>query len=120
VAELQDFVARHPRLSRHERRGVSTASGIPGYRDCDGQWKRSSPVMLQEFLAKPSAAGVLGRVACSAGRSSPARCRTPAHDAIARLESDGRLRRLVTQNVDGLHQRAGSSDVLELTAASGA
>ena len=114
MAELQDFVARHPRLFVLSGAGVSTASGIPGYRDREGQWKRSPPVMLQEFLAKPSARrrywarSMLGWPVV-AGAAPNA-----AHAALARLEAHGRLAQLVTQNVDGLHQRAGSSDVLEL------
>jgi NAD-dependent SIR2 family protein deacetylase len=114
LAELQDFVARHSRLFVLSGAGVSTASGIPGYRDRDGQWKRSPPVTLQEFLGKPSARrrywvrSMLGWPII-AGAAPNA-----AHEALARLEDDGSLGQLVTQNVDGLHQRAGSAKVLEL------
>ena len=55
AGELADFVMRYPRLFVLSGAGVSTASGIPGYRDRDGQWRRSQPIMLQEFLGKPSA-----------------------------------------------------------------
>jgi NAD-dependent SIR2 family protein deacetylase len=114
LAELQDFVARHSPLFVLGGAGVSTASGIPGYRDRDGRWLRSPPVTLQEFLGKPSARrrywarSMLGwPVIADAAPNA-------AHGALARLEDKGRLGRLVTQNVDGLHQRAGSSKVLEL------
>jgi NAD-dependent SIR2 family protein deacetylase len=109
-----DFVARHSRLFVLSGAGVSTASGIPGYRDREGQWKRSPPVTLQEFLGKPAARrrywarSMLGWPIV-AGASPNA-----AHAALARLEEGGRISQLVTQNVDGLHQRAGSSNVLEL------
>ena len=114
LAELADFVARYPRLFVLSGAGVSTASGIPGYRDREGQWNRSPPVMLQEFLAKPSvrrrywARSMLGWPIVA--RASP----NAAHDALVRLDENGRIGQLVTQNVDGLHQRAGSSKVLEL------
>jgi len=114
VAELQDFVSSHRCLCILSGAGVSTASGIPGYRDDAGQWKRPPPVMLQEFMTKPSARrrywarSMLGWPIVSG--ASP----NAAHDALARLEADGWVSGLVTQNVDGLHQRAGSSNVLEL------
>jgi len=114
AGELADFVTRYPRLFVLSGAGVSTASGIPGYRDRDGQWRRSQPIMLQEFLGKPSARrrywarSLVGWPIVAAARPNS------AHDALARLEDDGRVVQLVTQNVDGLHQRAGSSKVLEL------
>ncbi len=114
VAELRDFVARHSRLLVLSGAGVSTASGIPGYRDGDGQWKRSPPVMLQEFLAKASARRRYWARSMLGWPIVAGAAPNAAHDALARLEADGRLAQLVTQNVDGLHQRAGSSDVLEL------
>ncbi len=113
-AELADFVVRHPRLFVLSGAGVSTASGIPGYRDREGQWQRSPPVALQEFLGKPAARrrywarSMLGWPVVA--RAKP----NAAHDALARLEANGRIGHVVTQNVDGLHQRAGSSKVLEL------
>ena len=48
--ELHDFVQRHPRLFVLTGAGISTDSGIPGYRDENGEWKRSPPITLQEFL----------------------------------------------------------------------
>jgi len=114
IAELADFVLRHQRVFVLSGAGVSTASGIPGYRDRDGKWNRSPPVMLQEFLGKHSARrrywarSMLGWPIVAGARPNG------AHDALARLEDGGRIGQLVTQNVDGLHQRAGSSKVLEL------
>jgi len=94
--------------------GISTDSGIPGYRDAQGRWQRPPPVMLQDFLRSEStrqrywARSMAGWPTVASARPNA------AHDALARLESVGRLVRLVTQNVDGLHQRAGSSNVIEL------
>ena len=50
LAALHDFVERHPRLFVLTGAGISTDSGIPGYRDENGEWKRSPPITLQEFL----------------------------------------------------------------------
>ncbi|HEX7934500.1 MAG TPA: Sir2 family NAD-dependent protein deacetylase, partial [Paraburkholderia sp.] len=48
--DLHDFVQRYPRLFVLTGAGISTDSGIPGYRDDNGEWKRSPPITLQEFL----------------------------------------------------------------------
>ena len=94
--------------------GVSTDSGIPGYRNDEGQWQRRPPVTLQEFLGADAArkrywARSMRGWPLVAGAQPNA-----AHRALARLESARQLHLLVTQNVDGLHQRAGSSAIIEL------
>ena len=55
MADLHDFLRRHPRLFVLSGAGVSTDSGIPGYRDDEGRWMRRPPVTLQEFLRSASA-----------------------------------------------------------------
>jgi len=114
AADLCSFVQRHARLFVLSGAGISTDSGIPGYRDADGRWRRTPPVLLQDFLRSESvrqtywARSMVGWPTVANARPNV------AHDALARLETAGRLRQLVTQNVDGLHQRAGSSRVIEL------
>ena len=51
-AGLAEFIARHPRLFVLTGAGCSTDSGIPDYRDADGEWRRGRPIMLQDFLGK--------------------------------------------------------------------
>ena len=111
---LRDFVERHPRLFVLTGAGCSTASGIPDYRDTNGDWKRARPVMLQHFLADDLtrkrywARSLVGWQRMHAARPNG------AHHALAALESAGRVEQLVTQNVDGLHQAAGSRNVIDL------
>ncbi|TDV34452.1 NAD-dependent SIR2 family protein deacetylase [Paraburkholderia caballeronis] len=111
---LHAFVERHPRLFVLTGAGISTDSGIPGYRDENGEWKRSPPITLQEFLGSEQsrrrywARSLIGWP--TVGLAQP----NGAHRALARLEAAQRVQALVTQNVDGLHQRAGSRDVIEL------
>ncbi len=114
ICALVAFVQRHPRLFVLTGAGVSTASGIPDYRDIDGQWKRRAPVSHQEFVGSDAtrrrywARSMLGWPTMAQAHPNP------AHTALACLEAAGHVHHLVTQNVDGLHQRAGSAQVLEL------
>ncbi|MBS0326313.1 MAG: NAD-dependent protein deacetylase [Proteobacteria bacterium] len=111
---LASFVRQHPRLFVLTGAGVSLASGIPAYRDADGRWTRALPVHLQDFLASE---GTRRRywMRSMAGYPLVARAQpNPAHRALVELERGGYLASLVTQNVDGLHQRAGSAQVVEL------
>ncbi len=111
---LVDFVLAYPRLFVLTGAGISTPSGIPDYRDEQGRWKRKPPVSHQEFL-RSEAARRRYWARSMAGWPVLARARpSPAHGALARLQAVGRVRQLVTQNVDGLHQRAGSTEVIEL------
>jgi len=64
---LGEFIDRHPRLFVLTGAGCSTASGIPDYRDDNGDWKRARPVMLQRFLADEFTRKRYGRGASSAG-----------------------------------------------------
>lgn len=94
--------------------GCSTESGIPDYRDPNGNWKYSKPVQYPEFLSRESvrkkywARSMMGWPRIHSARPNP------AHFALARLEGAGVIHQLVTQNVDGLHHKAGSSRVLDL------
>jgi len=113
-ARLEDFVAAHRRLFVLTGAGCSTASGIPDYRDEQGAWKRTPPVTWQAFTGDPAtyrrywARSHVGWPGFSASRPNA------AHAALAALERHGALTALVTQNVDGLHQRAGSREVIDL------
>ncbi|WGR94949.1 NAD-dependent protein deacetylase [Bradyrhizobium sp. ISRA443] len=111
---LEQFVARHQRLFVLTGAGCSTNSGIPDYRDSNGNWKRTRPVTIQAFLGE---AGTRQRYWARSmvgwrrfGRAAP----NGAHRALARLEEQGKCELLLTQNVDRLHQAAGSQRVIDL------
>jgi NAD-dependent SIR2 family protein deacetylase len=111
---LQDFVERHRRLFVLTGAGCSTSSGIPDYRDADGQWKRARPVTYQAFMgAETTRRRYWARSLIGWRRFREARPNA-AHRALARLEAAGRSELLLTQNVDRLHQAAGSADVIDL------
>jgi NAD-dependent SIR2 family protein deacetylase len=111
---LRGFVHRYPRLFVLSGAGVSTASGIPDYRDEEGRWKRRPPVNGQDFLRSASVRRRYWARSMIGWPTIARACPNPAHQALARLQAASRVHRLVTQNVDGLHQRAGSDDVIEL------
>lgn len=94
--------------------GLSTDSGIPDYRGPSGALRRSQPMTFQEFTR--SASGRRRYWARShLGWRTVARARPNAgHRAVADLQAAGLVTSVVTQNVDGLHQAAGSADVVEL------
>lgn len=114
AASLAAFVAAHPRLLVLTGAGCSTDSGIPDYRDADGAWKHSRPVMYQDFVGREAtrrrywARSLVGWERIAAAEPNG------AHRALARLEGAGIVHHLVTQNVDGLHHRAGSRRVIDL------
>ena len=113
-SSLEDFVDRHRRLFVLTGAGCSTRSGIPDYRDADGQWKRRQPVTYQAFMDDEAtrrrywARSLIGWRRIRSARPND------AHRALARLEATGRSELLLTQNVDRLHQAAGSAGVIDL------
>ncbi|WP_091233117.1 Sir2 family NAD-dependent protein deacetylase [Microbacterium sp. 3J1] len=117
--ELSTTVARTAELLRGRRialltgAGISTDSGIPAYRG-EGARTRSDPMTIQRYLGDEAArrrywvGGHLGWRAFA--RAEP----NPGHRALAEMEASGLVTGVITQNVDGLHLRAGSSRVIEV------
>lgn len=111
---LIDFIDAHSRLLILTGAGCSTDSGIPDYRDADGGWKRTQPVTFQAFMGNARtrqrywARSLVGWRRF--GRATP----NDTHRALACLENEGRVELLVTQNVDRIHQAAGSREVVDL------
>src|ERR1051326_7972398 len=113
-SELAGFVHDHPRLFVLTGAGISTSSGIPGYRDAEGNWRRKPPMTHQEFVRSDAARKRYWARSLAGWPAIRDAAPNPAHGAVASLERLGHVARLVTQNVDGLHQRAGSQDVIDL------
>jgi len=94
--------------------GVSVESGVPDFRSPQGVWARFSMEeygTIEAFRRNPAKAWRLYRAIWEdIGDKEP----NPAHLALARLEREGRLAGLVTQNIDNLHQKAGSRRVIEI------
>ncbi|MGH7749188.1 MAG: SIR2 family NAD-dependent protein deacylase [Candidatus Dormibacteria bacterium] len=94
--------------------GISTESGIPDFRGPDGIWRTRDPARytIQKFVADPE----VRRETWQNRLHSPIDGARPnaGHLALVELERAGLVRVVVTQNIDGLHQEAGSTDVIEL------
>jgi len=114
AGRLRQWLCAFDRIFVLTGAGISTRSGIPAYRDAAGNWQRSAPITHQQFVGNPAmrrrywARSMLGWPVIA--RAEP----NGAHRALARLQDAGRIATLVTQNVDGLHQAAGSTGVIEL------
>jgi NAD-dependent deacetylase len=111
LAEL--FAARRPCIVLTGA-GISTESGIPDFRSEEGIWARYDPAEvahIDAFRRDPARVWEFyaPRVEALAHAQPNA-----GHRALAELEEQGWIRAVVTQNVDGLHQRAGSRDVVEM------
>ena len=113
IAQLQAIIDDSSRIVFFGGAGVSTESGIPDFRSADGiyhQKYKYSPeqVVSHSFFMKyPEAFYDFYKEKMMALDAEP----NPAHKKLAELEKSGRLTAVVTQNIDGLHQAAGSRTV---------
>lgn len=89
--------------------GVSTGSGIPDFRGPNGVWKTRAPVQYQDFMTSEQARIDHWDYKLEGWPAFRSAVPTDTHGAIARLERAGRLLKVVTQNIDGLHSRAGTA-----------
>lgn len=114
-----EYAAELLRKARHAvvltGAGISTPSGIPDFRsEGTGLWSRDEPMevaSLSTFRTHPERFFVWFRpLASKIFNALP----NPAHIALAELEKAGRVHRIITQNIDALHQKAGSQNVIEM------
>src|SRR5215207_9630923 len=111
---LRDWITARRRVFALTGAGCSTASGIPDYRDEAGEWKRRPPVMIQAFRTDDAVYRRYWARAYAGWPRLTAAAPNAAHRAFADWETAGTLFQVVTQNVDRLHQRAGSRAVIDL------
>lgn len=114
VETIAEWVAGSNRTLVFTGAGISTESGIPDFRGPQGLWKKVDPKLftIQNFVADPE----IRRRSWEMRLDTAMWAAQPndGHRAIARLEALGVAPVVVTQNIDGLHQDAGSTDVIEV------
>jgi len=112
--DLARFIDDSARLVVLTGAGCSTESGIPDYRSPGGAWTRHKPIYFNAFVRSAEVRRFYwARSYRGWPRFASARPNR-AHDALARLERRGKVHQLITQNVDDLHQEAGSRAVVQL------
>lgn len=112
--QATELIAQASRIVGFTGAGISTESGIPDFRSPNGVWANNRIIEYGEFVA--SRAGRIEYWRQKVAMWPEMRDAEPnaGHLAFAELERRGRLRAMITQNIDGLHQRAGNTGVIEL------
>ncbi|RUO60631.1 NAD-dependent protein deacetylase [Pseudidiomarina insulisalsae] len=114
AAALQNFLITRQPVTLLTGAGLSTDSGIPDYRDAHGQWKRNPPMQHHEFMGDSELRKRYWGRSLHGWPTLYHAQPNAAHYAIAALQRQGLIDTIITQNVDGLHQRAGSDRVINL------
>ena len=116
MEEIRNWIEAAERIVALTGAGISTDSGIPDFRGPQGLWtknpKAEKMATLKHYVADPEVreAAWQSRQAMFGSPRDP----NPGHLALVELEQQGKLQAILTQNVDGLHQQAGSAEVIEL------
>ena len=116
ITKLREILSNSNNIVFFGGAGVSTESGVPDFRSVDGLYNQKYKYPPEEilshsfFISRPEEYYKFHREKLVVENVMP----NAAHYALARLEKEGRLNAVITQNIDGLHQAAGSEKVLEL------
>lgn len=109
IQSLSDFLRKAEKLFVFTGAGISTDSGIPDFRGPDGVWKRRQPVYYQDFMAYEESRVEYWEYKLEWWEQNRSAQPNSIHSAIAELEKQGKILKVVTQNIDGLHSIAGTS-----------
>lgn len=115
IAKLQSFIRKSTNLVCVTGAGLSTESGLPDYRSPNGSYSKGhKPVTIQEFGKSEASRKRFWARSFEGWMKFSNATPNRGHHALAQLESQNILKHIITQNVDGLHQKAGSQNVIEL------
>ena len=116
IAKLRRMLAACRRAVVFTGAGISTESGIPDFRSPGGVWSRYRPIEFQEFLASEAARRAYWRRKFATHDAVAQAAPNRGHRAVAELARRGTVSRVITQNIDGLHQQSGVPEdrVIEL------
>ncbi len=115
-ALLADFLGEATHAVAFTGAGLSTECGIPDFRSPGGLWTQNKPIPFEHFLAHREARNEAWRRKFAMDAAFSGAVPGRGHRALARLVADGRIRGIITQNIDGLHQASGvpDADLVEL------
>ena len=113
---LRDLIGSAKRIVAFTGAGISTESGIPDFRSPGGIWTRYKPIYFDDFMASDEMRRESWRRKFATDETMLKAEPNAGHRALAKLVEQGRMSAIITQNVDGLHQRSGVPDskVIEL------
>jgi len=114
IAKIAQFLSECRHAIAFTGAGISTESGIADFRSPGGIWSRYQPVLFRDFLQSEEARRQYWKMKKEGYYELKMAKPNDGHRALARLEAAGRIIAVITQNIDGLHQEAGSRRVLEL------
>lgn len=116
IAQLADLIREASQIVVLSGAGISTESGIPDYRGPNGVWSTGKPPTIGDFMENEESRRAYWMRRLESYPNLLAAQPNAAHRALVNLESSGKMTGIVTQNIDGLHQRAGSDpdSVIEL------
>ncbi len=114
ISEAGNAIAAAQNVAALTGAGISVESGIPPFRGKGGVWERIDPMEyahIDALTQKPAKVWkvLFKEMSSMVGTAQP----NDAHKGLAQLERQGRLQTIITQNIDGLHQKAGNTDVIE-------
>ncbi len=110
--QARSWIAASDRIVGFTGAGISTESGIPDFRSPDGVWSRNRTVFFDEFLRNREGRVEYWRQKAESWPGMREAAPNAGHLAFVALETQGKLRALITQNIDGLHRRAGQDPSL--------
>lgn len=116
IERLKDAIGSARRIVAFTGAGISTESGIPDFRSPGGIWSRYKPIYFDEFMASEEMRREAWRRKFATDETMLRAEPNAGHRVLARLIEQGRMSAVITQNIDGLHQRSGVPDskVIEL------
>jgi NAD-dependent deacetylase len=116
IERLRDMIGSARRIVAFTGAGISTESGIPDFRSPGGIWTRYKPIYFDDFMASDEMKREAWRRKFATDETMLRAEPNAGHRALAKLVEQGRMSAIITQNVDGLHQRSGVPDskVIEL------
>jgi NAD-dependent deacetylase len=110
VAMLRQMIRDAKRIVAFTGAGISTSAGIPDYRSPGGVWSKIQPITLQEFVRSEAARLEDWRRRFEMNEQFARAEPTIAHRVLADMLRDDRQHSIITQNIDGLHQRSGVAE----------